>query len=187
MFRNYLLVALRNIYRNKLHTFINITGFSLGLAVVILIGRFVHREISSDRFHHNIDRIFFIKTLGWYSPYILAPTMKEMFPEIESTLRIDFYMMKDAVLNSGNEPISVKDLVVTDSTFFHFFNFGLISGNPEKVLVQPNSIVLTGKMANRLFREVDPVGKTILVNNKIELTVTGVLEDIPANSSLYLL
>lgn len=185
MFKNYLIVALRNIYRNKLHTFINITGFSLGLAVVILIGRFVHKEISTDKFHYNIDRIFFIKTLGWQCPYVLAPTMEEMFPEIESTLRIDFYMMRDAVLNRGNEPISVKDLVVTDSTFFHFFNFDLISGNPEKVLAQPNSIVLTEKIADRLFGEMDPVGKTILANNKIELTVTGVLEDIPANSSLY--
>jgi len=185
MFRNYLLVALRNIYRNKLHTFINITGFSLGLAVVILIGRFVHREISSDKFHHDIDNIYFIKSLGWYCPYILAPTISEMFPEIESTLRIDFHPMREVVLNTGNEPKSVKDIIVVDSTFFHFFTFKLISGNREKALVLPNSIVLTRKMALRLFGEINPLGKTIMANNQIELTVTGVLEDIPANSSLF--
>jgi len=184
MFKNYLLVALRNIYRNKLHTFINLTGFSLGLAVVVLIGRFVHKEISTDKFHENIDNIYFIKTLGWFSPYILAPTMSEMFPEVESTLRIDLYSLRNAVLKSGDEPISVENLYVTDSTFFHFFNFDLIYGNPQKALALPNSIVLTKKMAENLFGQNNPMGKTLLINNQCELTVTGVTENIPTNSSL---
>ncbi|UCG28552.1 MAG: ABC transporter permease, partial [Bacteroidales bacterium] len=185
MFRNYLTVGLRNIYRNKLHTFINIAGFCLGLAVVILIGRFVHKELNTDKFHHNINQVYFVKTLGWFTPYVLAPTMKDMLPEVESTLRLDYYMARDAVLNCGNEPVLVKDLYYTDSTFFDFFDFNLIYGNPEKALVLPNSIVLTEKMADRLFGDVNPMGNTIRFNNKLELTVTGVLEDIPTNSSLF--
>ncbi len=185
MIKNYLLVALRNIYRNKLHTFINLTGFSLGLAVVILIGRFVYKELSTDKFHQNINQIYFVKTLGWFTPYVLAPTMKDMLPEVESTLRFDFFSARDAVLNVGNEPVTVKDLYYADSTFFDFFNFNLIYGNPEKVLISPNSIVLTKKMAFKLFGDTNPMGNTIRFNNKIDLVVTGVLQDIPTNSSIF--
>ncbi len=185
MFRNYLLVALRSIYRNKLHTIINIAGFSLGLAIVILLGRLVQREISSDKFHHNLNNIYFIKTLGWNSPYILAPTLSEEFPEIKGTLRLDYYTLRDLTLHTGNEPVTVDDIIVTDTSFFSFFTFKLISGNPETVLDEPNSLVLTEKMALSLFGEVNPVGKTVRVNSQHELTVTGIMEDIPANSSLY--
>ncbi len=185
MFKNYLLVALRNIYRNKLHTFINLTGFSLGLAVVILIGRFVYKELSTDKFHQNINQVYFVKTLGWFTPYVLAPTMKDMFPEVESTLRFDYFNARDAVLNVGNDPVTVEDLYYADSTFFDFFNFNLIYGNPEKVLISPNSIVLTKKMAFKLFGDTNPMGNTIRFNNKLDLTVTGVLEDIPTNSSIF--
>jgi len=185
MLKNYLLVALRNIYRNKLHTFINLTGFSLGLAVVILIGRFVYQELSNDKFHQNINQVYFVKTLGWFTPYALAPTMKDMLPEVESTLRLDYFMARDAVLNCGNDPVTVEDLYYADSTFFDFFNFNLIYGNPEKVLISPNSIVLTKKMAFKLFGDTNPMGNTIRFNNKLDLTVTGVLEDIPTNSSIF--
>ena len=185
MFRNYLLVALRNIYRNKLHTFINITGFSLGLAVVILIGRFVYKEISTDKFHDNLENIYFVKTLGWFTPYVLAPTMKEILPEVESTLRMDYYSARHSVLNTGNEPIMIEDMYYADSTFFEFFDFNLIYGNPETALMSPNSIILTKKLANRFFGDINPMGYTIQINNKFDLTVTGVLEDVPANSSIY--
>jgi len=185
MFKNYLLVALRNIYRNKLHTFINLTGFSLGLAVVILIGRFVYQELSNDKFHQNINQVYFVKTLGWFTPYALAPTMKDMLPEVESTLRLDYYMARDAVLNCGNEPVIVEDLYYADSTFFDFFDFNLIYGNPEKALVSPNSIVLTEKMKYKLFGEANPMGNTIRLNNKYDLTVTGVIADVPTNSSIF--
>ena len=123
MLRNYLLVALRNIYRNKLHTIINIAGFSLGLAIVILLGRLIQREISSDKFHHNLNNIYFIKTLGWNSPYILAPTLSEEFPEIKGTLRLDYYSMRDLTLHTGNEPVTIDDIIVTDTSFFSFFTF----------------------------------------------------------------
>lgn len=186
MIKNYLIVALRNIYRNKLHTFINITGFSLGLAVVILIGRFVYKEISTDKFHQNINQIYFVKTLGWFTPYVLAPTMKDMLPEVESTLRMDYYMARHSVLNTGNDPVMVEELYYTDSTFFDFFDFNLIYGNSEIALNSPNSIILTEKMAQRFFGEINPLGKVIRINNKYDLTVTGVLENIPTNSSIVL-
>ncbi len=185
MFKNYLLVALRNIFRNKLHTFINLTGFSLGLAVVILIGRFVHKELSTDKFHRNLNQIYFVKTMGWFTPYVLAPTLKEMLPEVERRLRLDYYMARDAVLNCGNDPVLVQDMYYADSTFFEFFDFNLIYGNPEKVLISPNSIVLTKKMAFKLFGDTNPMGNTIRLNNKYDLTVTGVIADLPTNSSIF--
>ena len=151
MLRNYLLVALRNIYRNKLHTIINIAGFSLGLAIVILLGRLIQREISSDKFHHNLDNIYIIKTLGWPSPYILAPTLSKEYPEIKGTLRLDYYSMRNLTLHAGNEPVTVDDIIATDTSFFSFFTFNLISGNPETVLDEPNSLVLTRTMALSLF------------------------------------
>jgi len=191
MFRNYLKVALRNIIRHKGYTFLNIFGLAIGMACCILIGLWVLDELNYDRFHENASSIcrvesnqnFSGRTLHIYwTPHPLGPALKAEIPEIKNSTRAQ---------NLGPQLIRYEDKAFeeyfawsVDPSFLEMFSFPMIRGAAENSLSGTSSLVITERLAAKFFGDENPVGKMINVAQSADFTVTGVLKDIPRNSSL---
>jgi len=192
MIRNYLKVAWRNLFKHKGYSFINIFGLAVGIACFIMIGLWVRHELSYDRFHQKAERIFLVEDYEKYSdgeelrfsvnPPLLAPILAKDYPEVEAAVR--FHSMNGKVFRRRNLVFSEKGLAFCEPSFFQVFDFRFISGNPELALRNPRSIVLTRQMAEKYFGKENPLGQILEVDNRLELNVTGVVEDTPSNSSL---
>jgi len=192
MLKNYLLIGLRSLRKHLSYSIINIVGLALGLATCLLLVTWIQHELSYDTFHNNANRIY-RSSLEYsfggqtsktsVSPTALLPALQKNFAEVENGVRV--------YNPSGWNPYIVKHednlfqeekFFFADSTFFQVFSFSLLSGNPNNVLTQPNSVVITQTTAQKYFGDKDPVGKTLLVNGRTDYTITGVLEDLPSNS-----
>lgn len=194
MLKNYLKLALRNLWKNKAFSAINIIGLSIGLAVCITILLFVQQEKSFDSFHKkNIYRLNEVQSWeGMVQPqkvalsmYPMASTLDTDFPEVMMATHI--HSTKDASIRYNEKKIYFKKALYADSNFFRLFDFKLLKGNALTALNAPKSIVLTPESAERIFGKEDPIGKTISANNtrdSLEFIVTGILESIPHNSHL---
>lgn len=194
MFKNYIKLALRNLWKNKIFSGINIIGLSIGLAVCITILLFVQYEKSFDSFHtKNIYRLDEVQSWeGMVQPqkvalsmYPMASTLKTDFPEVINSTHI--HSTPDASIKYNDKKIFFKQAFWADSNFFRLFDFKLLKGNIKNALREPKSIVLTTESAEKLFGKEDPVGKTVSSNNtrdSIQFIVTGVLEKLPKNSHL---
>lgn len=196
MLQNYLKVAWRNIRTTKVFSAINVLGLAAGLACCILMFLFVQHEVSFDTFHKNAGRIYRITSVPQtgeekkelaVTPAPWGPLMKKDYPEIKEFVRL----LKDERTLAGEKGKShsfVNEVLFVDSGFFKVFSFALLKGNPATVLTQPNSVVLTKGIAKRFFGDGDPVGKTIEVTtaftSTIDVTVTGVADEPPANSHI---
>ena len=195
MLINYIKMAIRNISSHKGYSFINISGLAIGLAASFLILLFVLNELSYDRFFPNADRIYRIvrkhKTSGRTlinSGITLAAKLKDTFPEISNIARVT---TGDVLIKKENNFIHEANLGRADQELFEILDLPMVNGNPKTSLIDPNSIVLTEKMANKYFGDSDPIGKIVSLRSKRgtkyddtihELTVTGVLKDHPPNS-----
>jgi len=192
MLKNFLKIALRNILKNKIYAFINITGLSVGTAIAILILLFVQNELSFDSFNKNGDRIYRViteeqRTNGMHEssaqPLPLGPAMVSEFSEIKSAVR---FVGSEAVISNGTAKFN-EGIEYTDPDIFSVFSFPLLEGNPSTALTQPNSVVLAQTEAVKFFGKEDPIDKTLIIyfNNKPGYyKVTGVLENVPENSSI---
>jgi len=194
MFRNYIKTAIRNLAKQKVISAINIFGLSIGLACCILIFLFVEEEFSFDRFHENSDSIYrvyinrhnpdgSIRSQSRSMPTPMGPALVEFFPGIENISR---FSTDNGVVQRG-EMIANERVAMADAPFFEMFSFPLIKGNPETVLSNDNSIVLTSAIAAKYFRNEDPVGKTLTITfgqNKKEFIVTGISEEPPSYSTI---
>lgn len=193
MFSNYLIIAWRNILRHKAYSLINISGVSLGLACCMLILLYAKDEWSFDRFHKYKDHLYQLTTTiknkeGKEEYYALGyniqgTTFKQDIPEIEACVHVkeDGFIVK-----KGNETFD-EDVIWADENFFSVFSFPLLSGNPESVLKDIHSMVLTEEMAKKYFGNTDPIGKTLELelNDTFEpFTVTGIAKKSPQNSSI---
>ena len=194
MFKNYFIVALRNLLRNKIYAFINIAGLSIGLACAMLIILYVKDEVSYDRFHANVNNIYRITTQGIdknggkgrkdpNTGYLQGPRFAQNIPEIKSFVRVQ----------SGNENIKLgtevkdQDLLLVDSTFFDVFSFPLISGNRHTCLKDPLSVVLSEDAAKKQFGTTDVIGKIVMLKDDsvfVPHKVTAVAKKSPQNSSI---
>lgn len=194
MIKNYLKIALRNLFRNKVYSFINIAGLSIGLAAAMLIMLYTKDEVSYDRFHANSPNIYRVTT-QWINPdgsvkqgdgttgFFQGPKFKEGVPEIQSYVRLrsDFRNIRQ-----GTE-IKGYGVMEADANFFSVFTFPLISGNPTTALEKPKSIVISDEMAEKLFKNTDVLGKTIdFVEDEklVPYLITGVAKKAPQNSSV---
>jgi putative ABC transport system permease protein len=196
MIRTYLKIAWRNLSRNKVSSIINISGLSIGLACVLLIGLYVKDEVSYDRFFKNADNIYRVNVdlkmgdqqgIAGHTPPPVGAALTNTFPEIESYTRI---------FNPGNEVIhyeikgqknslTEKNLLSVDSNFLQFFSYKLVDGNAATCLQGVNSVVLTQKAAKKYFGDADAMGKTLVFDEYSKpFTITGILQDLPAQSSL---
>jgi putative ABC transport system permease protein len=196
MIMNYLRIAVRNLFRHRLYSAINIGGLAIGLALCLTILLFVVHEHSYDRFHRDVQRIYVMggtEKFGgqelpvWSLNSVVAPMVQQANPNVESYMRINgFYHTADLSLPSDRTVHyrEKKNFLFVDSNFFHFFSFRLIKGDASGVLTEPNSLVLSESAAKRYFGKQDPIGKALLYDNHVLLKVTGVCADVPSNSSI---
>ena len=191
MIISYLKTALRGITKNKFYSLLNIIGLSVGLAAFIFILIYVRTEGSYDQYHEKHDRIHRLESNFTISgkndqfgivPIPMAPTLKTEFPEIESFVR--FSDAGNQLLRYENKESYEKNFFFADSTVFDVFTHPVILGNPKTALVEPNTVVLTESTAEKYFGEKNPMGKILLDAEDNQFKVTGVMEDLPANSHL---
>ena len=195
MIKSYILVALRNLWRNRGYASINISGLAIGLATSIFIFLYVINELSYDRFHEKSDRIY----KAWISGMMptgemhdavtagpMAGALLADYPEVEKVVRIRQY--GGFLVRSGDRKFNEteQDFMFTDSTFFDLFSFRLLKGDPKTCLKEPRSIVLTQEYARKYFGTGDPIGKTLKIEQDTNVSVvTGVMEDFPENSHFH--
>jgi putative ABC transport system permease protein len=189
MLRNYLTVAFRNLTRNSIYSFINIGGLAVGIACSVLIFLWVWDEITYDRFHKNADRLGILVTQNVYSDKVLSRTSVPL-PAYEFLKTYDNRIKNTCISHEGGDQLlKVGDKVIyregkfVSHEFLSMFRFPLLRGSVEDVLREPNSIVLTEAVAKELFGLHDPMGQLIQLDNAYEMKVTGVLKDLPLNSS----
>ena len=186
MLRNYLKIALRTLWQNRLLTTINGLGLAIGLACVVVLVLFAQKCLTWDTQHANLDRIYCVQTHYEASGtenetvYRLLDQMLRGYPEIEAGTHIQSWNWP--WLEYGGKSIQEQTSYV-DSTFFQVFTFPLNYGDPATALVNKHSVVLSEKVAQHLFGAINPVGKYVTVNDTLQYTVTGVLGKIPSNSS----
>jgi putative ABC transport system permease protein len=193
MFRNYLKIALRNFWKNKTSSAINIFGLTIGLTSCLLIGLYIKHELSYDDFEKKGNRIARVimeysfagspeSNKGNYTSVRVAPVMKRNFPEVESAIKMT---MRERVVNYNDKYIDEKRFMFADSTFFDLFSFKLLQGDMHKVLSAPYDVVVTESTAKKYFGDQDAVGKTFRLGSDSNLyQVTGVMEDCPTNSQI---
>ena len=203
MFRNNLKITFRILKRHKGYSFINIAGLAAGMACFILMMFYVSHELSFDKFHAKYDCLY--RVIRTYPenhkgpfPYLaptpapLAPTMVDEFPEVAAGTRIGEVT---GTMRYGNNVFS-EDGIFADDHFFELFSFGLLKGNKETCLRQPFAMVITEKLARKYFGAGDPIGKILNFskqmnvqqtgsqNENYDVTITGVIRDVPRNSHL---
>ncbi|UCC41767.1 MAG: ABC transporter permease [Candidatus Aminicenantes bacterium] len=188
MIANYLKIAWRNIKRQKAYSFINIAGLAVGIACCLLITLWIREELSFDRFHKDIDNIYQVLAHtdvrnNTTTPTLLAPTLKEEFPEVTDATRYH-WMFQTALLTYEDKTFYERGLRLADPSFFKMFTFPFLKGNPDTALKEPYSIVVSEAAAKKYFGSEDPIGKVFTMNQQHELTVTGVVENVPRNSTL---
>jgi len=192
MFKNYFLMAFRNLKKHRTYTLINVFGLALGLSATILILLYLQFEISYDRFHENADSIYRVcirhlregmseGETHVYTPPI-GPDMKKDFPEVEDFVRMS--TLRVAYLNVDNKAFKVDRIRYASPSLFEVFSFKLKSGNSRTALVDPFSIVLSEQTSERIFGSKDPIGETIQIGPEDLYKVTGIVENPPSNSSI---
>jgi len=191
MLNNYLKVAFRNIKKNKIYSLINITGLAVGLAIFILFAIISGFNTEADKFHENGDRIFSVvqvipsTTKGEehtaYTPSPLLPALLSEFPQIEKGTTA--FPARRMIMKYNENIFYENSILFADSEFLSVFTFDLVSGNPSTVLAKPFSIVISERMAHKYFGEENPIGKVLMLDNTVPVTVTGVIKDIDTNYS----
>jgi len=194
MFKHNFLIIFRNLRRNKSSFFINLIGLSSGLACALLIYLWVNDELKTDKFNENDELLYQVLTTHpnedgidtWRTgPIPLAPALLEEIPEIEYVVNSS-PVQQDFILSNGEQNFDASG-IFADENFFKIFSYEFLQGNRSTVLDGKSSVVITEKMALMLFHTTDNIpGRTISWQNqdkKGDVVVTGVLKDIPANSS----
>ncbi len=192
MIKNYLKVTFRYLTKHKGYTFINVSGLAVSIACCILIMLFVRSELSFDRFHTKADRIHRAWLKEFYqgeiftntvTPIPLGPVLQQNLPEVESTCRVFAF---NALIKHNNS--TFNDAVnMVDSTFFNLFDFNLKQGDPRNPFPTSNSIIISQASAKKYFGNDSPVGKDLelqIGNDKVLFAVSGVIKDIPLESSI---
>ena len=189
MLANYFKIALRNLRRQIGFTSINVAGLAVGMACCLLIVLYVQDERSYDRHHEYAERIFrltasYAEGSHWapIGPPV-GPAFLAQIPEVEQVARI-FPFDSRAVLQYKDRQFEESGGVYADSTVFEVFTLPLVRGNPATALTAPGSIVLSEHTAHRYFGDTDPMGRTLAVAGWRDLTVTGIMQDVPATTHL---
>ena len=185
MLKNYLTVATRNLLRHKAHSFINIAGLAIGMVCCILILLYVQDEFSYDRYHKNADLIYRLASrTSTTTSAPVAPALVKEYPEVLNAVRFHPMFWTKMLIGYGERRFYEDRFFYADVTVFEVFSFRLMKGDPETALQAPHSIVITEAMAQKYFKEEDPVGKTLYmgIGRKRDYLVTGVVENTPHNS-----
>ncbi|MEZ4899581.1 MAG: ABC transporter permease [Saprospiraceae bacterium] len=195
MLKNHFIIAIRNLLKRKFFAGINVLGMTAGITACLLIALYVLDELSYDRFHVNADRIYQvgrhnkfgdqdIRSASTCPP--LADAMWTEIPEVEATLRMNG--SGKPIFRYRDQAFTEENVFNTESNFFEFFSFKLISGNAKTALKEPFTVVLTEKTARKLFGDENPLEKLITIDGglgKITYKVTGVAANCPTNSHFH--
>src|SRR4030095_11835946 len=189
MIKNYFKTAFRNLTRNKIYSFINIAGLSIGLACTMFIMLYVKDEVSFDRFHKNVNHIYRIArksnaNIGGTTGFLQGPRFTQNVPGIKSFVRVQG---GSEDIKKGTEVQEQDGVLRVDSNFFSVFTFPLLSGNAANCLMEPHSIVLSEDAAKKYFATTDAVGKVLIVKEDtrfVPYKVTAVAKRCPQNSSI---
>ncbi len=192
MLRNYVRYFFRNLTKNRSFFLINITGLTIGFFACILMLLYVKDELSHDKFHKNGENIYrllrdlhYSENVGVYATSAgpFAPALLNDYPDlIKNAVRLFRKPVSVGVEKDNN--LSENRFYFADKTVFNVFSYFLSAGNPSSALAEPFTIVLTKESAAKYFRNKNPLGKTLLVENKYIFKVTGVLKKIPVNSHM---
>jgi putative ABC transport system permease protein len=189
MIQNFFRIAFRNISRNKIFTFINVSGLAIGLAASLLILLWVQDEFSFEKFNRNAENIYRVEEDQFYSgsryhvtvtPHPAGPVWKEKIPEIKEQTRVN--RLPRILFRLEDKAFFESSVVAADSGLLKMFTFPILIGDQETALNSPHSIILTKKLVGKYFGTANPVGKTLTLENKYQFTVTGVISDLPKNS-----
>lgn len=206
MFKNYLKIALRNLKKQKIYSFINVFGLALGLMCCIIISQFVISEIGFDTYHSNGDRLYRVSTISemlssgekWknaLSSILWGPAMNRDFPEVENFTRI-VKSWEPLPVELNNHRILLDNVYYAENSLFELFNWNLLAGDFRTVFDHPYNIVLTEKTAKKYFRDENPIGKNLLLvfqqrneqgqtyEQKVQATITGIMADVPLKTHI---
>lgn len=191
MIRNYLLVALRNLIKNRVSSIVNVLGLAIGMTAFILIIQYVRYELSYDRFHEKAGRIYRIQqdrynkgeiTTQWAAGCsAVGHALFENFPEVENFTRFQIF---DGIFSTGEKKFREERIYIADTSFFEIFSFGLVRGDPSTLLKNPLEMAVSESMARKYFGDEDPIGKSLRFDGAVEVMITGVFRDVPPNSHL---
>ncbi len=192
LLRNFYLTAIRNLYRHKNYFLINFSGLTIGMTCFTFIAIYVVNELSYDRFHSKSEKIY---KIGNHSiirgePNFAATTSSPMartllrdYPEVQKATRV--FKKGPLLISVDDKKIIEESVLFADSTFFNVFDFNLIHGDADEVLSQPRSIILSESYARKYFGDQSPINrKMTLDDDSIFFTITGVVQDLPANSHI---
>lgn len=190
MFTNYILIAYRNLIKNKTYSIINISGLAVSLTASVLLLLWVWDELSFDRFNEKADRIYTAaasfdkdhKQVWPVTPAPLATFAKQQIAAVENTARL--MENGDILMQYGEKKFDEKRTAYADPSLFTIFNFPLVAGSVSHLFNDNRSMVISETTAKKYFGAGDVIGKVIKVNNKDNFTVTGVFKDMPQNSSV---
>ena len=193
LLQNSFKTAIRNLKRQKVYSFINIAGLSVGLACCILIVLYVHFELSFDGHHQNADRIYRVIEIEYRdgkqdfsasAPAPLGPALAQEFPEISRSVRF-FHpsWIEKWKISYKDRTFFEENVFFADPEVLEVFTFPLIQGNSEDALREPNSMVITEETAEKYFGSSNPIGEVVAINN-VEIKITGIAQDVPPNSHI---
>lgn len=189
MLKNYLKIAFRSIWKQRFYAFINIAGLTLGITVCLLIALFVIDELSFDRFHERADNLYRVVENQYYSgqepfpvavtPPPLAPSLVEEYPEIIKASRVN---QANTTFQVGDVLFSEPSGAFVDTNFFDLFSFEIVAGDQHNLFPNPGNIVISETLAEKYFRDENPIGQQIQINGNNDVTVSGVMADFPDHS-----
>src|SRR3984957_16056656 len=191
MIKNYLKIAWRNMANNKVYSALNIVGLAAGMAVALLIALWVVNEYSYDKFLPDYKSLYQVE-LNFTDPHDgehtqqavslpIADVLRKEYPQVKYVAESDWMGQHDLLV--GAKKLYMNGAAI-GSDFLKMFKYPLIKGNINSVLQDAFSIVLTQSTAKSLFGDADPMGKMVKIDNKYNLKVTGIMQDVPKNSSL---
>ncbi|GAB2842391.1 ABC transporter permease [Ferruginibacter profundus] len=188
MIKNFFKITYRNLLRNKAFSFINISGLAIGMASAVLILLWIQNEMSHDKFHEKSDRIYTFNNRDKFNgqlwawattPSVLGPAVKSSYAtDVEDVVRT---RSTDFLFTAGDKRLNLSGSF-TDSGFLNMFSFPLLEGDAAKALTGPYNIVVTEKMAKKLFGNEPALGKIVRVDSVDNFTITGILKDLPDNT-----
>jgi len=188
MLKNYIMVAFRMLARHKTYSIINIFGLAVGMTVFILIALWVTDELSYDKFHKDVHQLYRVIAKGVYlgegvdgTPVPLAVAIKSEIPEIVDAVRI--LDVPKLVISYNDKAFYEDKILLTEQSFFNLFSFPFLYGDSKTALSDPGNIIITEQTAKKYFGDENPLGKTLIAEGQYQTTVTGVLKDIPGNST----
>ena len=194
MFKNNFKIAFRNLLKNRFFSLLNLLGLAVGFAVALTLLLYIKDEISFDIYHAKADQIYRLNLTASYDgtdeqwanvPNISGPTFNEQIKDIEEQVRLlNHNFGRTAFISIADKRFTERRLYWADSSLFQIFDIPLLKGDARTALSEPNTIVISQSIAEKYFAQENPIGKMLSVDNKLDLAITGVFEDLPQNSTL---